>query len=70
MEKNNSVEESEHSVMACALNFFKIAIPTMVSCVFLQLTSFINTIFAGKLNDPEKLAGVGLGTTLVSVLCL
>ena len=47
----------------------KIAVPTMVSCLFLQLEFLINTIFAGRLNDPAKLAGVGLGTTLLNVVC-
>ena len=58
-----------HSFLHCSFRFLRLAIPTMISCVFLQLTYFINTIFAGHLNDPAKLAGVGLGTTLIGVLC-
>ena len=42
----------------------------MVSCVFLYLTSVINTVYAGKLNNAAKLAGVGLGTTLINVICV
>ena len=41
----------------------------MISCVFLFLTFTVNTIFAGQLNDAAKLAGVGLGTTLLNILC-
>ena len=40
----------------------------MVSCVFLYLTFFMNILFAGRLNSTEKLAGVGLGTTVINVL--
>ena len=47
----------------------KIAVPTMISCFFLQLVMMINVIFAGRLNDPTKLAGVGLGNSLLTVLC-
>lgn len=41
----------------------------IISCVFLQLEFTINTVFAGRLNDPAKLAGVGLGTSLLNVAC-
>ena len=60
----------DHSLLQCSMNFFKIAVPTMISCVFLQLTFLINTVYAGKLNNAAKLAGVGLGTTLINVICV
>ena len=41
----------------------------MISGFFLQLVMLINVIFAGRLNDPAKLAGVGLGNSLLTVLC-
>ena len=47
----------------------EIAVPTMTSCFFMQLVMLMNVIFAGRLNDPAKLAGVGLGNTLLTVLC-
>ena len=36
----------------------------------MQLTYFINTVYAGKLNDDAKLAGLGLGTSLLECLTL
>ena len=40
----------------------------MISCILFQLTYLINTIFAGKFDSAEKLAGVGLGVTIINVL--
>ena len=36
--------------------------------MFLQLTYFVNVVLAGHLDDPAKLAGVGLGTSLLNVV--
>ena len=36
----------------------------------MQLIYFINTIYAGKLNDAHKLAGLGLGTSVLECLSL
>ena len=36
----------------------------------MQLIYFINTVYAGKLNDPHKLAGLGLGTSVLECLTL
>ena len=36
----------------------------------MQLTYFINTVYAGHLNDEAKLAGLGLGTCLLECLTL
>ena len=59
-----------HTLLECTYNFFKLAIPTIISCVFLQLIYLFNMIFAGTLNDSAMLAGVGLGTTLLNVVIL
>ena len=50
-------------------NFLSLAIPTIISCLFLQLTNVVNAIYAGKLDDPAKLAGVGLGASWLNVIC-
>ena len=34
------------------------------------LTGLANTIFAGRFNDAAKLAGVGLGTSAMCIICL
>lgn len=44
--------------------------PTILSCLFMQLTYFINTVYAGHLHDASKLAGLGLGTCLLECLTL
>ena len=54
----------------CQWEIFKIGFPTIVSCLFMQLTYFINTIYAGTLNDDAKLAGLGLGTSMLECLTL
>ena len=61
-------DREEHSYAECSWNFYKIVIPTIVSCLFLQLQFFLNILFAGKLDDSAKLAGVGLGTSLLNVV--
>ena len=50
--------------------FLRIAIPTIFSCLFLELIYFINAVFAGGLDDAAKLAGVGLGTVFINMICL
>ena len=40
----------------------------MISMFFQMLSEFINTIFVGHLNDPAKLAGVGLGNMTLNIL--
>jgi Na+-driven multidrug efflux pump len=52
------------------LNFFKLAIPTMISCSFLELTFFINGVYASRMDDRAMLAGVGLGTVVLNMGCL
>ena len=42
----------------------------MISCFFMQLIYTINTMYAGKLGDPAKIAGLGLGTSLLECLTL
>lgn len=32
-----------------------------------MLTEFINTVFVGHLNEPAKLAGVGLGNMIINI---
>ena len=49
-------------------NYVLLAIPTVISCIFLQLTQIVNAIYAGKMDDPIKLAGVGLGITWLNVV--
>ena len=36
--------------------------------MFLQLTYSANVVIAGSLNNAAKLAGVGMATTLISVV--
>ena len=57
------------SVCKIVKNFLSLAIPTIVSCLFLQLTNIVNAIYAGKMNDPAKLAGVGLGASWLNIIC-
>ena len=54
--------------MTCT--FFKVSIPLVIRQNLVYLVLLINVIFAGRLNDPAKMAGVGLGTTMNHILGL
>ena len=45
------------------------SVPIMISCICMQLEFNISTFFAGRMNDPVLLAGVGLGTSLLNAAC-
>ena len=42
----------------------------MISCVAAELATIINVYYAGKLGNPEQLAGVGLGNSWFNVISL
>ena len=51
-------------------NFLTLSIPNIVSFFFLALIYLINAVYAGRFGDAAKLAGVGLGTTFLNIICL
>ena len=46
----------------------KIALPAMMTNVMVFATFLINNLFAGRLNDPVKLAAVGLSNACCNVM--
>ena len=46
-----------------AYEFFKISLPLLIYENMFYVIVVINVIFAGRLNDSTKMAGIGLGTT-------
>ena len=50
--------------------FLSLSIPTIFQCNCMLLTGMFNTIYAGRFDDAEKLAGIGLGNTTLNILCL
>ena len=48
--------------------FFKLALPAMFTNVFAYSCTVANVIFAGRMNDPTKLAVVGLANVFIEVL--
>ena len=44
--------------------FISISVPVVIRTNLMNLILLINIIFAGRLNDSAKTAGVGLGTTM------
>ena len=50
--------------------YAKITVPMTLSNIIGQLIFFINTIFAGHMNDEIKLAAVGLGEVCTHMLVL
>ena len=60
----------DHGSLQISLEIGRIAVPTIISCVFMQMMYLINTVYAGKLGDASQLAGLGLGTCLLESLTL
>ena len=59
MNKNN---------LKIVIKFIEIAIPASICSFFNILLETINLIFIGHLNDPIKLAGIGMGNSIL-VIC-
>lgn len=51
-------------------NIANIAIPVIVGQFFSLFVEMINVAFVGRLNDPAKVAGAGLGNMYVNIFCL
>ena len=56
------------SICKIVVNFLILAIPTVISCAFMMLTNLVNALYAGKMNDPAKLAAVGLANSWLNVI--
>ena len=69
-EKSGDETKAPKSLAQMMNHFFSIAVPTVMQCFLQRLTMIINTIFVGRLNDVNKLAGVGLATTISAILCI
>ena len=63
-------DQTGPSFLQCQWEISKIGIPTIISCLFEQLPAFVNIVYAGKFADDAKLAGVGLGQSLLWSLTL
>jgi Na+-driven multidrug efflux pump len=46
------------------------SIPASVGSVFFMLLETINIIFIGHLNDPVKVAGVGMGNIIINLFAV
>lgn len=51
-------------------NIAAIAIPVIIGQFFALFVELINVAYIGHLNDPAKVAGVGLGNMYVNIFCL
>ena len=49
------------------LVFFKLFVPTVLCGLLTMLQEVTNLAFVGQLNDAAKLAGVGLGNTILNI---
>ena len=49
------VPTEEHTPLYCTTQIFRISFPTIITCAFMQLTYFINTVYAGKLDELRDL---------------
>ena len=48
-------------------SFSKQAIPASFSCLFCYMVETVNMVMIGQLNDPVKLAGVGMGNVFINM---
>lgn len=51
------------------LKLARVSIPAIITQVFAMFMEIVNLYFIGHLNDPEKVAGVGLGNMYVNIIC-
>ena len=51
-------------------NIAAIAVPVIIGQFFSLFVELINVAYIGHLNDPAKVAGVGLGNMYVNIFCL
>ncbi|CDW78835.1 transparent testa 12 protein [Stylonychia lemnae] len=51
-------------------NIANIAIPVIIGQFFSLFVEMINVAYVGRLNDPAKVAGAGLGNMYVNIFCL
>ena len=73
MEQSQEREEESRAPLTCkqmTYQFLKTSIPLVVRQNLTYAVLLVNVIFAGRLNDPAKMAGVGLGTTMNHILGL
>ena len=68
--RSRKVLEREPGTCELLYHIFRISAPTIVSQLLLQCTYFINTVYAGGLNDHAKLAGVGVGVSILECFTL
>ena len=66
---NYAATDRENDRCSMSKKYFKISIPTVATCSLNNFVMFVTVVFAGRLDDPSKLAGVGLGITIGQILC-
>ena len=66
-----SIQE-EQTLGQMTLEFLKLSLPLLIFENMFYIIIVINVIFAGRLNDSTKMAGIGLGTTFNHIfgLCI
>ena len=51
--------------MECQWQIIRIGLPTVVTCLISEMPNLINYIYAARMDNEAKLAGLGLGVSLV-----
>lgn len=67
MFKSESAAPSTKEMLSC---YAKITVPITLSNLIGQMILFMNTVFAGQMNDEVSLAAVGLGEVCTHILVL
>ena len=67
--KNQMGFHDDMTIMQCFWEITKFATPMIFGMFVYMMVMLVNTYFIGNLNDPVKLAGVGMGNMLINVLC-
>ena len=69
-DKSKLIKEEDGGFLHVLYQIYRIAVPTMISCFFMQLIYTINTMYAGKMGDATKIAGLGMGTSFLECVTL
>ena len=67
MYESQEIEKSNHTWLVSFAHAAKASIPTILTMVFFQLVQVCTIYFMGHADDPDLMAGVGLGTMLLNV---
>jgi MATE family multidrug resistance protein len=68
-DENSMGFNDDMTTLECFWLVTQIATPPIISMLIYLLVQLVNTYFVGNKNEPELLAGVGMGNMLINISC-